>query len=431
MFTSRLLLPCVAILACSEPGSNSAQSGDTGLPVVADTPSLVIGTMEDDPDYQFVDVVAATRREDGTIVVADRGTSNIRFYDARGKLIRKVGRNGEGPGEFRMIGEFVALENGFLVRDWRLPRISILDNEGKFRRAAEDPEGPIVDDDNVMKGRSRFRYELLAPAGPYVLAVRLYHPGLRESRFPPNVVFRDTIKYVRLAIGSGDPAKLKVVDTVMTALAPPVATHIRQTPRGRRFHVAYTVPFTAWPDVLVADDRVYFADADSAIIRVFNEQDNEILTIRDTAKAPEPVAAEDRSALRQIMMGNNRDERGQPFAAAESHRWVNWYFNNMPFPEKKPVWGRMMLDGRNNIWMQDYSPTAGARRSDLINSRPGQQARWWTVFNSEGQRLGRIEMPNGLIVMEIGTDHVVGVSVDDMDVQTVVIYPFEPRSGEN
>src|SRR5688572_6307366 len=120
--------------ACSDTPSREVPASVNSLPVIADSPSIVIGTVDEDPNYQFVDVVGVTRRPDGTIVVADRGTSNLRFYDARGKFLRKAGRNGEGPGEFRMIGEFVPLEDGFLIRDWRLPRMSLLDENGKFER---------------------------------------------------------------------------------------------------------------------------------------------------------------------------------------------------------------------------------------------------------------------------------------------------------
>src|SRR5687768_17678975 len=128
---SLVLLSILCGCAESSRQSNQGPTSGAGLPALADSPSITIGVVDGDPEYQFVDVVRATRRRDGTIVVADRGTSSLRFYDARGKFIRRSGRNGAGPGEFRMLGDFIPLENGFLVTDWRLPRISLLDANGK------------------------------------------------------------------------------------------------------------------------------------------------------------------------------------------------------------------------------------------------------------------------------------------------------------
>ena len=38
-----------------------------GMPTVADAPSLTIGVVDGDPEYQFVDVVGATRRRDSRV----------------------------------------------------------------------------------------------------------------------------------------------------------------------------------------------------------------------------------------------------------------------------------------------------------------------------------------------------------------------------
>ena len=423
--TSRWLLLCVAILACSDNGSKPGAADRnaipaTSLPIVSDSPTVVIGTVDEDPNYQFVDVVGATRRPDGTIVVADRGTSNLRFYDARGKFLRKVGRNGEGPGEFRMIGEFVPLQNGFLVRDWRLPRTSLLDEKGKVERFVEDPKGPIVEDDNYMKGRSRYVYELLAESPPYIVAYRSYHPSLRSFRFPPNVTFRDTALFVKLSIPKGDPATSQVVDSLGAALGPPVATRMRTIPNGQEIQIARYIDFSPWPEIAVGKDRAYIADSDSLVIRVLDLNGRQIETIRDDREI-ERVTAEDIAALKQRMMGNNKDEKGQPFAPSETRKWIDWYFSNMPLPKTKPTRSTMRVDGHDNLWVQDFSVLTNVRRT-LAKNAPATDGRWWTLFNRDGKKLGRLQMPAGLIVKEIGRDYILGLSIDDLDVQTVVLY---------
>ena len=56
-----------------------------------------IGNVDGPPEYQFADVVAAVRLDNGDIVVADRGASELRSYDAEGNFRWRVGRGGRGP----------------------------------------------------------------------------------------------------------------------------------------------------------------------------------------------------------------------------------------------------------------------------------------------------------------------------------------------
>lgn len=67
---------------------------------VAPTPEVVIGGEVSDPDYQLEQAVSALRLDDGTIVVGNSATGQIRFFGGDGRLLRTIGRQGDGPGEF-------------------------------------------------------------------------------------------------------------------------------------------------------------------------------------------------------------------------------------------------------------------------------------------------------------------------------------------
>jgi hypothetical protein len=75
-----------------------------GIPAwsVSPTPTL---TVEDDgtPATQFVRVMGVARLSSGGIAIANRGTNDIRIFDARGRHVTTFGRTGDGPGEFRRI----------------------------------------------------------------------------------------------------------------------------------------------------------------------------------------------------------------------------------------------------------------------------------------------------------------------------------------
>ena len=104
----------------------------------ADVPSLVIGVVEGDDAYQFFRASSAVRLSDQTIVVANNGTAQIRFFDPRGRFIRQVGRWGGGPGEFRWLQSVQVTEGDTVVAF-----------DGRLRRSRFTPDGVFVRSDNL------------------------------------------------------------------------------------------------------------------------------------------------------------------------------------------------------------------------------------------------------------------------------------------
>ena len=86
------------------------------------------------------------RLNDGRIVVAHRGGSEILFYSPTGELTKRVGRRGSGPGEFREISSMVLGPHGdsIVVWDYSQNRLSVFDTAGMFVRSERgSPDGPI------------------------------------------------------------------------------------------------------------------------------------------------------------------------------------------------------------------------------------------------------------------------------------------------
>ncbi len=86
--------------------------------------------------------VAGVRQQDGTIVIADGRGDRISFFDARGHLLRTVGRSGDGPGEFRLIswlGQCAA--DSLFVWDFFHQRLTALDKSGRMGRQLHHPVG--------------------------------------------------------------------------------------------------------------------------------------------------------------------------------------------------------------------------------------------------------------------------------------------------
>lgn len=72
--------------------------------------------------------------EAGTVYVVDSKPAAIKVFTPEGRLVRTLGREGEGPGEFRV--GFIAARGGYLVlHDPQLARTSVWDTAGSFLRS--------------------------------------------------------------------------------------------------------------------------------------------------------------------------------------------------------------------------------------------------------------------------------------------------------
>ncbi|MCY3611055.1 MAG: hypothetical protein OXH51_05920 [Gemmatimonadetes bacterium] len=99
--------------------------------VLADEPLVRVGMLDGPMEYLFGDVVGAIRLPDGSLVVADEQSYNVRKFDAAGRHLWTSGREGEGPGEYEGLR---LLRNcpgaAITVFDWVLDRLTELDTEG-------------------------------------------------------------------------------------------------------------------------------------------------------------------------------------------------------------------------------------------------------------------------------------------------------------
>lgn len=89
----------VLVIGCAE--SPDAPEPDPGVFGIAAEPLLTMGVSDGDPRLMFNLVHSARRQADGTLLVADGGSREVRWFAADGTPLRVAGRRGEGPGEFR------------------------------------------------------------------------------------------------------------------------------------------------------------------------------------------------------------------------------------------------------------------------------------------------------------------------------------------
>ena len=132
---------CVAAVAlwssaCSVDETGAAAGSESEAPwadwSVSAEPTLQIGVVEGDTDYQFHQLLAAMVLPDGRIATLNAGSHELRIYDGNGRLLRRTGRRGEGPGEFRRPARLYQLADTLAVYDAGLDRMSLYTLTGDF-----------------------------------------------------------------------------------------------------------------------------------------------------------------------------------------------------------------------------------------------------------------------------------------------------------
>ena len=163
MQARRLPLALIApiALACSTDGTQSLavtrdsagiqivenQAPDSTTPNfrLGEEPILTLGELDGAEAEQFGYVTGARRLSTGRIVVADRNNYELRLFDSSGALVRRVGRRGEGPGDFGELAALLGGPPGIHTWDWRLHRVTSFAEDGTFLRDRKIAYRPAPD----------------------------------------------------------------------------------------------------------------------------------------------------------------------------------------------------------------------------------------------------------------------------------------------
>jgi hypothetical protein len=99
-------------------------------------PELTTGVVDGPPEYTLADVTELLVALDGSLFILEYpslgGAPSLRQYDASGKFIRNVGRDGDGPGEYRTPTGLAQLPDGrILLSDVRGNRINVYSASGE------------------------------------------------------------------------------------------------------------------------------------------------------------------------------------------------------------------------------------------------------------------------------------------------------------
>ena len=346
-------------------------------------PELAVATepllsVDSGPGGDLSGVVAAARLSDGTVVIADEPSHEVRFYGPDGVHKVTVGEQGSGPAELtRPLALLVEQGDTVTVQDTRdlhaLPDRVRFAPDGTFlgRVAVEGGlEGVVTGVE--YPGLCRW-----LPDGS--LLVTVTHPDAGADPPRPGAPSRASMTFLRV-----DPA-LSRVDT-LGEFGGILHQYVRleDGPGGVGMVIPAFAVQTDW-DEGAPDGTVLFAD---------NERPGVLLVRGDGARV--------RVSWRAVRERVTADDL-EAWKAEHRARWPEGVLQRlerewalMDVPEWKPWYGNLVaLASDGSVWVPEKSEF-------FVDPSP------WLVFTPDGRLRGRAELPGPFRVLDAGPGWVLG-----------------------
>jgi hypothetical protein len=350
---------------------------------VAVEPIVDIGAADGDPHFLFSRVVAGRMMLGGAFALVNYGTKTLRGYSASGAFMWEMGKEGDGPGEFRepFVMERQALDS-LLVFDTGSRQLSVIAPDGTFVRS------------------TALRVPGILP--PYVVAIATHANGSilaftsgsspTSVGGPPSPGIRRPSAFVLRFTAAGE-----FLDTV--AVLPGTEAGLNE----RQGYIAVGMPpYGHITSYAAKDGSVVVGTGDHLQVEIWSAGGE----LRQIMRGPDPdltVSDADVNAYRDWYVGR---------LPQDQKAWGATYVDGMAFPDTKAAYSYVHTDSEGNVWL-------GASGPDRRNPDS------WMVFAQEGRFLGMVSFPASLRVLDFGLSSVLGVWTDDLDIEHVRVYAIE------
>lgn len=380
----------VALCTIAAPAAQSQASGSViEYPNPEAVRSLPTSAMRLDiggPDgVEFYQIAAILPRHNAGFVVVNAGTSELRFFDASGRLLSNVGRSGAGPGEYSYIQDAALLPGDSIVVLDVSPaarRISVLDPQGTFVRSfmlvapfggGGFPTGMVA----LRNGTLLIGYSEVERMAPQRTAVYF---GQRLFQYSTTGQLHSS-EALRL------PEREHFVQGVPPAMG---GVAYWDLAFGRRFTVRAD---SNW--ILVGDGTTWAIEqrtVGGVVVKTHRLQ-----------RSLRPVTAQDRDAFRAEAV-----EGTPPNRRAVAERMAA----DMPYPKTKPAYRRFERDEVGLLWLEAY-PERGETRAT------------WIRLDPRTRRAVAVQLPPRFRALAFTPDLVYGVWRDSDDVEHVQVLALE------
>lgn len=383
VLTVSTLVPPQALAAQEVVESAGPRDPDLTL---ADEPLLRVGIVDGPLEYIFGTVTGAVRLEDGSIVVADEQSANLRRFDASGLHVWTSGRSGEGPGEYRGLRLLRNCPGAPLtVFDWSLDRITELNLDGDV----------MATNSLVSLGVRPYGAAVCSPDGRLVYTP---WPDDMGASYEEDLSEGDLYRW-NTALESVEG------DSVVTLRS--------RIPGAERFFIQAGASGPRWwgRDMVFAPTRtgVWYGTADDYELEHV-DWTGRVTRIARWAGPDLTVTGERVDRYREGWLARYDD----PEARRNFERDV-WPDIRDQLPERFPAYEALIPLPTGGLWVKTHTWRA-----------PGEELH---LLDANGAWLRRLTLPGGAAVLDAGGDWVLLRQRDELGVPTVALYELVETGG--
>jgi hypothetical protein len=328
-----------------------------------------MATVPQDPTDTTIDLSnsqLAALLDDGRVVAASIEPPQIYVFNADGSQQGLLGRGGEGPGEYRMISALLVLGGDSVVAyDFFSRHALIFDADGEAIGDVQFPMGGTQIPPLLMArlNHNRWLFQVINPlAQPPEGSTGIYRVDEPVLTWSPGGAILDTLVML------------------------PGASMVRGTfdIAGQSIQMGKVVGYGANTFVGGHGDLIWSTGGDRFV-----------LTARDTSGAvrrevrlpmsPRPVSDADKEVFKAALREQWEQARsfGAPAELVDSE--LEKIEEETTFAENRPAIGQMVVDRLGRLWV---TPDAPAVDSALR----------WGVFDAQGELLGVLQLPKGMLL---------------------------------
>ena len=362
-------------------GNAAPLLGEADSWTISSEPDRVIGGTND-PDQELFRVRGAILLRDGSIAIANNGTHEARVYGPDGELLRRIGREGEGPGELLSLeGIWTLAGDSIALWDADRKHVIVYDLHGAYARSVRM---------NINANRP-----LAFPNGDVLVYSSVHDTNPRAV----HETWWEDFLFVRYNAAG---------DSLNTIGPLPGMEYMASDWQGQQLRASRGLGHQA---ATATGPEVFFY-GDSRAFRIFVfEPDGRLARIIDRDAQLKPVTAGIRDAyVRQRVAAASSPELKQAYAD---------YFATLSFPEYLPAYSAFAADPEGNLWVREWAPGGSAETI-------------WSIFSAQGRWLTQLRMPASEL-LEAGTRHVLLLLRDELDVERVALFqlvrPPQPESS--
>ena len=343
--------------------------GDSSRWSIDPDPVLDLAASGDTPYHEFFRVRGVQQRPDGSLVLADRQSRQIRHFSREGAFLGALGGPGQGPGEFRNLQRVEIVADSSFALDYD-GRVTVVGSDMELARIFDLPHQVA---DIHFLGEGTLLAESWMLEGLEDIANQLIRPAIALVRFDLGGVWVDS-----LGVRPGSESySYNLVEDQGNAPA----------------------LFPKAGQVATLGSRIFYGSSDLMQVEELDPSGRVVRILRI------PGYPLDLTDAQIAAERNSRLDMDLP-PGVTLPPFIRRVVEALPAPTTRPAYADMLVDPSGAVWLELY-------RAGSEEDRPQE----WLILDADGTWLGTVEIPDGFRITDVTMETVLGVWRDDVDVE--------------